>query len=153
MARDYGKVNFVKFSDQDEPNLGVWMNELELELEAFKPDIVVCHSLANALWFHLCNAHNIRVVEKLFLVAPPSLNTQIDELKSFFPVNPPKDLYAKYSLLVTSTNDPYMNEKEAEELQKALNVTMEVIKDGGHLISDSAYGEWEWILQEVKKSF
>ena len=65
----------------------------------------------------------------------------------------PLNLYAKETLLITSTNDPYLSVDEAKELQKALNVKMEVIQNGGHLNADSGYGQWDWILQEVKSSF
>ena len=42
---------------------------LKIELEHFKPDIVVCHSLANILWFHICDELDINL-DKLMLVAP-----------------------------------------------------------------------------------
>ena len=92
-------------------------------------------------------------VKKLFLVAPPSLDCKIEELQSFFPLMTPSNLSAEETLLITSTNDPYLDTTEAKELQKALDVKMEVIQDGGHINADSNYGPWNWILQEVKKSF
>jgi len=154
LAKEYGYVSFLEFSEFDFPSLAVWKKELQEHLEEFKPDIVICHSLANILWFHLCNEKGItQKIEKLFLVAPPSLHCKIEELQSFFPVVTPLNLYAKDTLLVTSTNDPYLNVDEAKELQKALNVKMEVIQNGGHLNADSGYGQWDWILQEVKNSF
>ena len=152
LAKDYGKVSFLKLSDFDEPKLEIWLKELKDELEDFRPDIVVCHSLANILWFHLCNSTNMKEIQKLFLVAPPSLSCKIAELQSFFPVRVPQDLKAKDVLLISSTNDPYMNEEEVKTLQKALNVKMEVIDKGGHINSDSGFGKWPWILEEVKKS-
>lgn len=153
LAKDYGCVSFLKFSDFDFPALDVWREELLAHLEEFKPDIVICHSLANILWFHLCNDENIPRIKKLFLVAPPSLDCKIEELQSFFPITTPSNLSANETLLVTSTNDPYLDTDEAQELQKALGVKMEVIQDGGHINADSNYGPWDWILQEVKKSF
>jgi uncharacterized protein len=147
LARDYGKVSFLKFSDFDEPKLDVWMEELKKELEDFKPDIVVCHSLANVLWFHLCNAGAVNAVEKLYLVAPPSLTCEIKELESFFPLNPPSDLNADDVLLVTSTNDPYLSQAQARELRDALGVEMTVIKDAGHINADSGYGPWPWMRE------
>ncbi|MEA2072852.1 MAG: alpha/beta hydrolase [Campylobacterota bacterium] len=150
LAKKYGCVNFLRFSDMDEPNLGVWMSELHLTLHDFQPDIVICHSLANTLWFHICNAKPMREVETLYLVAPPSLNCQVQELKEFFPVSAPKNLYAKNSFLVTSTNDPYMSKEETFILQKELNIPMKMIENAGHINSDSGYGKWEWFLEQVK---
>ncbi|WP_324171656.1 RBBP9/YdeN family alpha/beta hydrolase [Sulfurimonas sp.] len=147
LAKDYGKVSFLKFSNFDFPNKNDWKNELIKELDDFKPDIVICHSLANTLWFHLCNEENIKSVKQLFLVAPPSLNSKIDEVNSFFPVTIPKNLNADEALLICSTNDPYMTLDEAKSLQKELKVEMHVVKDAGHINADSGFGKWPWMLQ------
>ena len=150
IAKDYGCVNFLKFSNFDEPKLHNWMQELQVALNDFKPDIVICHSLANTLWFHACNTQEIQEIEKLYLVAPPSLTCKVNELSEFFPVNVPSKLYAKSTLLISSSNDPYMSIKEAKALQESLDVKMEIIENAGHLNADSGYGKWEWILQELK---
>jgi len=153
LAKDYGTVNFLRFSNYDEPKLDVWLDELKSALADFKPDIVVCHSLANTLWFHLCNEEVIATVEKLFLVAPPSMNCKVQELEEFFPVATPKKLFAKKSLLVSSTNDPYMTMDEVKKLQEELNIEMKTLQNAGHINSDSGFGKWEWILQQVATDF
>jgi len=150
IAKDYGKVSFLKFSDFEFPDKERWKKELLIELADFKPDVVVCHSLANTLWFHICNEEIMRDVEKLFLVAVPSLKCDVDEIKSFFPVDAPKNLHAKEVLLVGSSNDPYMIQSELKELQTSLDVKMEILVDAGHINSDSGYGEWQWILNKIK---
>jgi len=152
IAKDYGCVNFLKFSDYDAPKLDVWLRELTLALEDFRPDIVICHSLANTLWFHACQQNTLTQVQKLYLVAPPSLQCSVAELKEFFPAQIPANLFADDVLLITSTNDPYLTQEEAKELQKSLNVTMEVVQNGGHLNAESGYGTWEWMRTEVKAS-
>jgi hypothetical protein len=150
VAKDYGCVSFLKLSNFNFPNKDKWKEELLKELDDFKPDIVICHSLANTLWFHLCNEENIKEIENLFLVAPPSLNSKINELEIFFPVSVPKNLYAKNVLLICSTNDPYMTLEEAKSLQKSLDVKMEILKDAGHINADSGYGPWPWMLNKLK---
>ncbi len=150
IAKEYGKVSFLKFSNFDFPQKDLWKEELNKELDSFKPDIVVCHSLANTLWFHLCNEQNLQKVDKLFLIAPPSLNSNIEELNSFFPLTIPKKLYAKESLIVCSDNDPYMNIDEAKQLQKELNIEMHILENAGHINSDSGYGPWPWILNKIQ---
>jgi hypothetical protein len=150
IAKNYGCVSFLKLSNIDFPNKNEWIEELTEELKNFKPDIVVCHSLANILWFHLCNELKITKAEKLFLVAPPSLECKIEELKSFFPCEIPTNLYAKETLLVASTNDPYMSLDEATLLAKNLEVEMLILQNAGHINTDSGYGEWPWILEEIK---
>jgi uncharacterized protein len=150
LAKEYGCVNFLHFSDYDEPKLDIWLDELKSALEDFKPDIVICHSLANTLWFHLCNMQEIERLERLYLVAPPSLECKVKELSEFFPIKAPKNLYAKETLLITSTDDPYMSEEEAQELQKVLGVEMKVLQNAGHINSDSGFGKWEWMLKELR---
>lgn len=150
IAKDYGCVSFLKLSNPDFPNKNEWIEELTEELKNFKPNIVVCHSLANILWFHLCNELKITKVRKLFLVAPPSLECKVEELKSFFPCKIPTNLYAKEALLVASTNDPYMSLDEATLLADSLGVEMVILQNAGHINTDSGYGEWPWMLEEIK---
>jgi len=150
LAKDYGCVNFLRFSDVDEPKLDVWLREAKAALDEFRPDIVICHSLANTLWFHLCQKEELREVEKLYLVAPPSMECDIKELQEFFPIQTPQTLYAKEALLISSSNDPYMTEDEATKLQSELGIDMKVIQNGGHLNAQSGYGEWPWMLSELK---
>ena len=150
IAKDYGCVNFLKFSNFDAPKLAVWMQELQYALEDFKPDIVICHSLANTLWFHLCNTKQVEPIEKLYLVAPPSLTCNIKELEEFFPVSVPNRLYAKSSLIIASTDDPYMSLDEAHKLQHNLHTKMKILENAGHINTDSGYGKWEWMRKELQ---
>lgn len=151
IAKDYGCINFLKFSNFDEPKLDVWMQELTNALEDFRPDIVICHSLANTLWFHLCQMQQLNAVKKLYLVAPPSLECKVPELSEFFPVNAPKNLNAADAMLITSTNDPYMSVEEAKKLQKELGIEMKMLENAGHINAESGYGKWEWMLQELQE--
>ena len=150
IAKEYGCVNFLHFSDVDEPKLDVWMDELLKVLESFTPDIVICHSLANTLWFHLCHTQKIQTIETLYLVAPPSMDCKVEELCEFFPITTPQNLYAQESYLICSTDDPYMKEEEARKLQKELHIPMKLIPNAGHINSDSGYGKWEWFLKQVQ---
>ncbi len=152
LAKEYGYVNFLQFSNFDTPKLTIWLEELQRALKDFKPDIVVTHSLANTLWFHFCNMHVTDEIEKLYLVAPPSMTCSVTELSEFFPLNAPKNLYAKEKLLIVSDNDPYMSIGEAQQLKKELGIDMKIVKNAGHINSDSGYGEWDWMLKELTKN-
>ena len=149
LAKEYGYVNFLHFSDVDEPKLDVWMSELNAALVSFKPDVVVCHSLANTLWFHYCHTNPTLLVEKLYLVAPPSLHCKVEELQEFFPLATPQKLYAKSAMLISSTDDPYMSQEEVSSLQLQLNIPMKTLQNAGHINAESGYGKWDWILQEL----
>jgi hypothetical protein len=151
IARDYGTVCFPLLDNPHFPSKNRWMKQVKKLLIDFKPDVVVCHSLGNTLWFHLCLEGDIVPVQRLLLVAPPSLTCELETLKTFFPLEVPASLYAREALLVTSDNDPYMSTEEAIALQKALGIEMRVIHDGGHINTASGFGEWpfvkEWVLQ------
>ncbi|MFT5660132.1 MAG: putative alpha/beta hydrolase family esterase [Sulfurimonas sp.] len=149
LAKEYGTVSFLKLSNFDFPDLAIWKQELKNEIENFNPDIVICHSLANTLWFHTIN--EIGEVKKLYLVAPPSFTCLIEEIDEFFPLKLPTNTNAQETLLICSTDDPYMNIDEAKTLQKSLNVEMKILQNAGHINADSGYGEWPWILEEIKK--
>jgi len=151
IAKDYGEVCFLKFHNYDTPQLSVWKEQLKEKLLSFQPDIVICHSLANTLWFHLCHTDTLNVIQNLYLVAPPSLNCALKELKEFFPLHLPQNLYAQEITLICSDNDPYMTLQEAQHLEQSLQTTMVTIHNGGHINAQSGYGEWPWILEEIQK--
>ena len=146
LAADYGTVSFPLIQHPHFPHLNRWKKEAIAHLRSFHPETVVCHSLANTLWFHLCHDGEIDPVENLVLVAPPRLDCRIETIRSFFPVEVPPNLYARKATLVVSTDDPYLNIDEAWALQKRLGVPMKVLENAGHINADSGYGPWPWIL-------
>lgn len=150
IARDYGHVQFLKFSFFNFPKLEEWKKELKNALVSFEPDIVVCHSLANTLWFHLLADSDFPQVQKLYLVAPPSFSCEVPELKEFFPLKIPSKTNAKETLLIASTNDPYMSIEEVKKLQKSLNVEMKIFQEAGHINAGSGYGDWPWMLKQIQ---
>lgn len=149
LAKDYGTVSFLQFSDYDSPDLNVWKKELLEGLKNFQPNVVICHSLANTLWFH--SLDELPKVKRLYLIAPPSFQCEIEELKEFFPLPLPTQTNAKETILVASTNDPYMSVDEAKELQKSLDVELKILENAGHINADSGFGPWPWILKEMQK--
>ncbi len=151
LAKGYGDVCFPLLSNPHFPSKNKQMNQIKEILKEDKPDIVICHSLACTLWFHLCQEDQIQPIEHLLLVSPPSNECDIEMIRKFFPVDPPKDLHAKEALLVTSTNDPYLTIQESKTLQVDLNIEMKIIENGGHINEQSGYGEWPWVLKWVQQ--
>jgi predicted alpha/beta hydrolase family esterase len=150
IAKDYGTVSFPLLDNPHFPSKNRWMKQVKALLEDFKPHTVICHSLANTLWFHLCNEGEITPVKRLLLVAPPRCDLDMETIGTFFPVTPPQELFAEEKLLVTSTTDPYLDTAEAAALQKALHIEMHVVEDGGHLNEEAGYGEWPWVYEWLK---
>ncbi len=149
VAKNYGTVCFPLLDNPHFPSKNRWMRQVKALLADFRPDAVICHSLANILWFHLCNEGEITPVQRLLLVAPPRLGCEIEILKSFFPLEAPGRLFAGEALLVTSDNDPYLKPDEALVLQKELGIEMKVVQNGGHINAESGFGEWQWVREWV----
>lgn len=153
LIKDNYIVSFPELPNKELPTLDEWMNFLEKEFNHFKPDIVVCHSLANVLWFHFVNKFNIKSIDKLMLVAPVSNENKIKEIETFLPYPIVDDLKAKEIIMVGSTNDPYMTKSEIMKLQSQLNIGLKILDDAGHINADSGFGELscatEWIKREI----
>lgn len=143
-------VAFPKLSDNASPNKDIWLNQAREIIEDFRPDIVIAHSLANILWFHLAGSISY-TVKKLLLCAPPRDLSDYDEVKSFFPSPIPTSLSAAYSLLLVSDNDPYISIDEANLLASKLNIPLEIIHNAGHINADSGFGEWPWVKEWILK--
>jgi len=137
--QDY-EVSFPQLPNRDFPKFNEWFEFVCKEIEEFSPHIVVCHSLANIVWFHILQKNDINPLEKLLLVAPVRKDCAIEEVGDFFPYKVPTDLKAKKALLIVSTNDVYMNLHEANELQHELNIEMDILENAGHINADSGFG-------------
>jgi uncharacterized protein len=145
-------VRFPKLPNEKCPILDKWLVSIANILEDFSPDIVVCHSLGNVLWFHILNTMNIKTIDKLFLVAPVSLDCNIQELKTFFPYKVPHNLKSNKSYLIVSNNDEYININEALSLEKELkDINMIILNQAGHINQNSGYTKFDDILKLIEK--
>lgn len=142
-------VAFPQLSDPINPSRELWMQEAVEALEALRPDTVVCHSLGNVLWWHLCHEKRALHVDRLLLVAPPRDLHDYEAVAEFFPVALPQELYARESMLVTSDDDPYLNKAEGLRFARALDVKHVSFQNMGHINTASGYGPWPWILEQV----
>jgi len=145
------EVSFPSLPNRDFPKFQEWIDFTQKEVEHFNPDIVVCHSLGNILWFHLLQRINIKTIDKLLLVAPVRKECNIEELGSFFPYEVPRDLHAKKALMIVSTNDIYLNLHEANELQHELNINMSILEDAGHINEESGFGPLNEVLEWINE--
>ncbi len=150
VAKEYGTVSFPLIRHPHYPHLNRWRKEVLGHLEDFRPDTVVTHSLAGTLWFHLAYEQRLREIERLILVAPPSLHTELETISSFYPCPLPERLYAKEATMVVSDNDPYITLDEARELAAHFACELKILPSAGHINAESGYGEWPWILNQVR---
>ena len=148
VARYYGTISFPLLDNPHFPSKNRWIKQAKAILEDFKPDTVVCHSLGCTLWFWLAQ-EEIAGIERLFLVSPPSLHTELEIIKSFFPVSMPETLHAQEAHLIVSDNDPYICTDEAKEIASTYHMPLEIIPNAAHINTDSGYGKWEWMEKIV----
>jgi len=151
IAKNYGTVSFPLLDNCHFPSKNRWVKQVKRILEEFKPTTVVCHSLANTLWFWLCQEEMIEV-ERLIMVSPPSLSTTEATIKTFFPCAIPQNIYAKEIELIVSDSDPWINLDEAKEMADSVGAKYQVIKDAGHINADSGYGKWNLIENLIFKT-
>ncbi len=151
LAKDYGTVSFPLIMHPHHPNRKRWSAQVVDHLNRFLPTTVICHSLACTLWFWLCKEEKIKGVERVLLVSPPGLNTDIELLKSFFPAQLPKELFADEALMVVSDDDPYIDKEEAETMTRFLGIDIVWLHGAGHINEKSGYGEWPWVLNWCRR--
>jgi len=152
IAKNYGTVSFPLLDNCHFPSKNRWVKQVKKILEEFKPDTVVCHSLANTLWFWLCE-ENIETVERLFMVSPPSLTTTEPTVKTFFPCPTPKSICANEVHLLVSDNDPWIKVDEAKTIAESIDASCQIIKNAGHINADSNYGKWKLIEKLVMPKY
>ena len=150
IAKNYGTVSFPLLDNCHFPSKNRWVKQVKALLEEFKPDTVVCHSLANTLWFWLCQ-EEIETVQRLFMVSPPSLGTTESTIKTFFPCELPQNIHAKEIQMIVSDTDPWVKMDEAKHLASHYDIPLSIIKNAGHINADSGYGKWELIEKLVLK--
>ena len=148
-AKNYGSVSFPLLDNCHFPSKNRWVRQVKTLLGDFKPDTVVCHSLANTLWFWLCEEGDTEPVERLMMVAPPSLATREETIRTFFPAPMPRELKAAKAELIVSDNDPYMEIDEAKMIADHYSIPIKILHDAGHINSDSGYGKWDYIEKLV----
>ena len=143
-------VSFPLFPNKDKPDLYEWKQFLKDEIHKFNPTIIICHSLANLLWFHICDELDINL-DKLMLVAPVR-NESLEDAKTFFPYPIPNKLKANEIIMITSTNDPYITVEEATRLKSKLKIKMKILKDAGHINAASGFGKLDCALTWINNS-
>lgn len=143
-------VWFPLLTDCHYPRKHKWIEEAKAALSAFRPDTVVAHSLGAVLWLHLAQ-EPIEPVKRLLLVAPPSSQTALDTVKTFFPYEAPRNLKAAQAHLVFSDTDTYLGPGEGVRLAEALGIEFSLFEGAGHFNAQSGHGPWPWVLNWITK--
>jgi predicted alpha/beta hydrolase family esterase len=145
IAKDYGTVSFPLLDNCHFPSKNRWLKQVKQILKDFQPNTVVCHSLANTLWFWLCQEEDMIEIDRLFMVSSPNLTTEEKTIKTFFPCKIPTNIYAKEVHMIVSDNDPWVTVEEASSIAKYYDIPLSIIENAGHINADSGYGKWQLI--------
>jgi len=141
------EVSFPSFKEHDLTRV----KAIYEHMQKFEPDIVICHSVGVALWFHLVNTYKIKKIQKLMLVAPILSNSTEPNFKPFLPFSLPKDLRAKEAIIAFGDNDKFAPLEDALALQSALNIGMKVMPKAGHFECEDGFGELDCALEWVQR--
>ena len=145
------------FADLDHPDLPGWLAALRAALADLPADgyDVVAHSLGAVLWLHhVADPGSSPRAARVLLVSPPSPATDLAEVAAFFP--PPMDIDtvrrgADGTVLVAGDDDPYLPEGVGATYGLPLRIATTVIPGGGHLNTESGFGEWPAVLDWCRR--
>lgn len=140
------RVRFPELPDPDSPDPAAWEQALLDELGGLVGDerVVLCHSLSCIAWLRACSRVG-KPVDRVALVAPPSLRSGLAELVPFFPVTATAGDVARASRqtrLVCSDNDPYCPDGAAALYGAPLDIPVDLQPGRAHLNVDAGLGPW-----------
>ncbi len=141
--RDRPDMRRVEQDDWERPDRAAWVARLDAVVrEQAAPVVLVGHSLgavAAAVW--ACE-HAPGGVAGLFLVAPADTEAPdaIAPVRAFGPM--PVGPLPVPSVVVASTDDPYLSLDRATALAAAWGSELHVVPGGGHLNTASGHGPW-----------
>ena len=133
----------VEQRDWDHPEKEEWVATLDAAVAATSgPVILIAHSLGCTTVAHWVAQGGGASVAAAFLVAPADADRADfpTEMTGFAPV--PVVPMPFSSMLVASTNDPYLTMPRARVLAAAWGSELVDIGDAGHICTESGHGEW-----------
>jgi len=132
-------------NDWDQPILSDWLHNLNAAIAAIDGKIVlVAHSLAVSLVAHWSTTNDTQKIAGALLVAPADVDSCShcpEEIWNFSPIPLSKLDYP--SIVVTSSNDPYVSVERALFLAEQWGSAFINVGPKGHLNSESQLGFWE----------
>jgi predicted alpha/beta hydrolase family esterase len=141
-ARDETLLRVVQ-DDWETPHCADWIARLDQALALTGPDaVLVAHSAGCALVAHWAVGEVSRRIRGALLVAPS------DPEASSFPSGPtgfapiPLLRFRFRSIVVASSNDPYVTLSRAQTFAMAWGSEFVMIGDAGHINSGSGLGDW-----------
>jgi predicted alpha/beta hydrolase family esterase len=130
--------------DWDNPRPEAWLKNLDAAIAGgTRPAILICHSLSCSLAAHWAARGEAGRVKAAFLVAPSDVDRPEhtpDSVRTFAPM--PLKVFPVPSLVVASSDDPYVKVERAKAFAKAWGSDYCEIPELGHINSASRLGFW-----------
>jgi predicted alpha/beta hydrolase family esterase len=153
--------NSIKVIQEDwiNPNRDAWVQALDASISsATLPVVLVGHSLGSTAIVHWASSNqgkeSIGIIKGAFLVAlpdPASVAYRALAIKGFDPL--PLNKLPFPSMLVTSSNDPFVSLEKARYFASRLGSEFINVGKKGHIGSDSDVGEWNEGKELLRKLY
>lgn len=131
--------------DWENPEIENWLPRLEKTIAKLtNPTILVAHSLGVITAVHWTNRHSNTHIIGALLVAPADVDSEAhvpEIIRNFAPI--PLSKLNFPSILITSTNDPYISIERASYLAENWGSELVTIGEKGHINTESNLGFWE----------
>ena len=125
------------------PTLNEWRERLDGAVAACdRAPILVAHSLGCVLVAHWARQAR-RPIAGALLVAPADVDMLalvLETVATFAPV--PLETLPFPSIVVASSDDPYVSVERAESFARAWGSRFVVVEGAGHINTDSGHGDW-----------
>jgi predicted alpha/beta hydrolase family esterase len=134
----------VEQVDWDRPDLVRWLDRLVRAVEALPGAVLAAHSLACPLVAHMAARRPDLSVGAALLVAPADVDSarhMPGRTRDFAPI--PRQILPFRSIVVASTNDPYIGYERARELAVAWGSECVGVGASGHINVASGFGRWD----------
>lgn len=130
--------------DWDNPRLADWLPRLDAAIAGgSRPAVLICHSLACSLAAHWAARNDKGRVAAAFIVAPADIESDVHtppSTRSFAPI--PRKPFPVPSLVVASTNDPYVTIERAQSFAESWGADFCNAGELGHINADSKLAYW-----------
>jgi serine hydrolase len=128
----------------DNPRPEAWLKNLDAAIAGgTRPAVLICHSLSVSLAAHWAARGQPGRVKAAFLVAPSDVERPEhtpDSVRRFAPM--PLKAFPVPSLVVASSDDPFVRVERAREFAKTWGADYCEIPELGHINSASRLGLW-----------
>lgn len=143
LQRSLPNATRVQQDDWERPDLTRWVERLARTVEARRGAILVAHSLGCPLVAHLARQRPDLSIKGALLVAPADVDSARhtpSHTRGFAPI-PLRPLPFR-SIVVASTNDPYITIERARELAAAWSAEFVDAGPVGHINVEAGFGPW-----------